>query len=222
MLKITDKIAVRTFKEDNVEVISDMPIEDLNYIVDAVKNDALDYLPKLGSGSYGDVYEYKGYAIKTLFREDDEFKDDGRNNDVQALKDLSHLDCVPKIYAVINNKTMIVERIQGLRIKDVCEYGKAMDGVCLDRQFKRRFDDSLTNIILGGYSPEDVHEGNVMIEAGTNLPKIIDTGWFKRHHENCEEATVEELKCNVEGYSKAQRWAGYAIDRYLDRFVQIV
>lgn len=203
------------FNITNVEIISAIPEEDLNHIVDMVKRDNLNVFEKIGDGSYSKVFGYKDYAIKSLV-EGYEFGDNcGETNDVQALRDLSHLDCVPKIYAVIDNQTMIVERIRGLTVKAVCTHGQKSDKIKVDDNFKKKFDDSLVDIMLSGYDPEDVHENNIIIEEGTNKPKIIDLGWFKKHKYS-EEKSIEVLKTRVTGYSNAQSWAGNVINQYLD------
>lgn len=198
----------------NIEIFSHMPEADLNHITDMISRNNLNIFDRLGSGSYGEVYGYKGFAIKML--DESEFCDDGENNDVEVLQNLAHLDCVPKLYAVVDKSIMIVERIRGLTIRDITEQGKEMDTINLDERFEEKFDLSLKAIIDSGYSPNDLHESNVMIEEITNNPKIVDVGWFKRHHwTKGNYSDVDEIVGSIDGYSRAHRWTGNAVSRYV-------
>lgn len=198
----------------SIEIFSHIPEVDFNHMTEMIRRDNLAIFDRLGSGSYSSVYGYKGYAIKQL-QEDYTF-DDGENNDVEILKNLSHLDCLPKLYAVIDDNVMIVERIRGLTVGAITDKGVKNDSINLDERFKEKFDLSLKQIIESGYSPRDLHENNVMIEEITNNPKIIDVGWFKKHHwKDNDYSDVEEIAESVDGYTGAHRWTGGAIDRYL-------
>src|SRR5690606_24508914 len=95
-----------------VEIIENMSMDDLYAIIDELNNNNFRNFEKIGSGSYGHVWGYGDYAIK-------KFKDrnDKQNRDIQVLKDIGHLDCIPTLYAVIDDHVMILERVKGKTIR---------------------------------------------------------------------------------------------------------
>lgn len=185
-------------KEIKVEKIKDIDNDILEYITELYKNDELYRLKYIGNGTEGVVYEYKNYAIKKLH-----LRSSDRSNDIQVLKDLQELDFIPNIYATINNDLLIVDRIYGEILK---EYARKMDYKEIDipREFAKVWDEMLLQIIKLGYSPNDLHSENVMIDENNNI-KIIDVGWFEKHNDNY--STESEMRENS-GYETAQSFSG--------------
>lgn len=200
-----------------VEYFNEIPYEDLKCIMEGVSN--LDKhkedvnLKKIGQGSSSKVYSYKNYAVKKLI-EGYEFGT-SRDNDVSVLKDLSHLDCIPTIYAVLNNSTLIMQLVNGVTVNDFCEGSIKHRNITVDDEFVEKWDDALLSIIAGGYSPHDLHEHNVMIEEGTSNPIMVDTGWFFKHGNEYDIRDKDSLRSN-ESYSRANRWAGRVIRDYVE------
>lgn len=204
----------------NVEIVNDINHDDLCTIIstlyDCSYSDAK--FEFLGSGSYGDVYGYKEYAIKKLF-ESEEFNH-SRCNDIQPLKDLAHLSCIPKLYAIIDDDTIVVERIFGATVDQCCNEGKMLDKITIDESLVEKWDEALLEVISNGYSPDDLHESNVMIEIGTNRPVFVDLGWFYKHNGEYDVNDKNSLKSD-KNYYRANQWAGRAIREFAERYASI-
>jgi RIO-like serine/threonine protein kinase len=192
----------------NIEIVNQIPQEDLNYIAQKFKDGELAELQTIGRGSFGKVYGYKDYAIKRLFDETNE-----KNRDIAVLKDISHLECIPTLYATIDNKLLISERIYG---KTVEMYSSDISNPYnIDDRIIEDWHNALFSVIREGYSPDDVHENNVMISRDGEL-KIVDVGWFFKH--GCEPNHFDDDSVKNEyGYERAEQWAGYHLKRYINR-----
>ncbi|AYP68193.1 kinase [Bacillus phage vB_BcoS-136] len=196
---------------EKIEVIGNISQDDLDFIIEAYEND--DFISKfdtIGSGTYGRVFGYKDYAMKR-FKD----KNNARNVDIEVLKDLQHLDCIPKIYATINDEVIIMERIHGVTVKDYCERDKTM-GVEIDKTFLDLWDEALISVIKSGYSPDDLHESNVMIDIKTVTPKFVDVGYFFKHGKDDSYTDIHTMRRDY-GYSRAEMWTGTAIKAHLRR-----
>ena len=210
----------------DVEIVNHIDYDDLRFIIDSLNsgricdmNNAYDNgLEVLGSGSYGDVYGYKGYAIKKLYGDNNFEKK--RCNDIQSMKDLSHLSCIPKLYAIVGGDIIIIERIFGVTVNQYCNEGIDDDSITVDESFVEKWDNALLDVISNGYSPDDLHEHNVMIEFETNRPVLVDLGWFHKHGMHYDTNDKNDLRSN-DSYLKANRWAGQVIRDYVDRYASI-
>lgn len=191
-------------KEVEVEIINFIPQEDLDHIIDIYKNDEFDEMDYLGSGSYGTVYGYKDYAIKKIYDTDPH-----GSSDAKVLKDISHLDSIPTLYAIIDEHTLVVERIRGKTVKD---YSYDLKNPWkIKKDIINQWEDILISILKLGYSPHDLHESNVMIEEKTGTLKVVDVGFFKKHG-NDDANTYKSDR----GYDNAQSWAGRVLRDYVD------
>lgn len=223
-IETSGKFSIRASdKNYKIEIVNHINYDDLSFIVHNIDRIEMgtnrNTFEKLGEGSYGTVYGYKNYAIKRLY--DSDFDNKGYCNDIQALKDLAHLDCIPSLYAVINNDVIITERIFGVTVDEYCNgYHYEGNKSLINESFVRKWDEALFNVILNGYSPEDLHESNVMIEFETCRPMFIDLGFFRKHNTSYDFNDEDSIRSN-EGYSKANRWTGKTIREYVDSYASI-
>lgn len=195
----------------NVEIVNEIAQEDLDYMVNTIKNCELANFEKLGQGWYSNVYGYEKYAVKIL--KDSYDFDNHECRDVKVLKDLSDLECVPTLYAVIDNRIMITERVFGVTVSDVYECNEKAVDVDLNHSFLDKFEEYLIDVIVGGYSPQDLHGENVMIDLNTNKPKFVDTGWFRRNNREfdlIDFIEMDSIKSDV-GYYRAMNSCGARI-----------
>lgn len=199
----------------SVEMVTNMPIEDIYYLLDLIDSsqwgmaNAFETLEWIGSGSFGRVYGYKDYAIKYL----KDINDD--NNDIDVLKALKHIEAIPTLYAVIDDRILIMERVYGMTVRDYCNYGKDDNNKYgLDWGFMNDFDNALLEVVKAGYSPHDMHESNVMIDSRTKKPRLVDVGFFKPHNEEYDNYDIHTIKNSDRGYSNADRWTGTALRNY--------
>jgi tRNA A-37 threonylcarbamoyl transferase component Bud32 len=193
-----------------VELVNEIPMEDVETILKSYEGN-FGSLRMIGSGSYGDVFGYEQYAIKRFQYES------SMNRDIDVLKDISHLDFIPTLYAVIDDCVMIMERVEGKTVRDYCNYGMDDGNIAnVDHSFIEMFEENLIEVIKNGYSPEDLHESNVMIDFKTNTLKMVDVGYFKKHYSDYDNFDIHSIKKNV-GYSTANTWTGRALQRYIDK-----
>lgn len=202
----SDDRPIATMVDDiKIEIVNCLPQQDLNYIINLYRHNKLSFLDLLGEGANGVVYEYEDYAIKLM----EEFTDPSESNDIEALKDLQHLDCIPTLYAVVNDELLIMEKIRGLTVEDYFE-DEMEYFIKIDSDFVKKWDNALIEIIKEGYTPDDLHPKNVMIEIDTMMPKIVDLGWFYKHNEDHSESSIEDIKDN-RGYKRAEYWTGRSL-----------
>jgi tRNA A-37 threonylcarbamoyl transferase component Bud32 len=165
---------------------------------------------RIGSGSYGTVYGYKGFAIKYIHD-----PSDYGNNDVQALKDLSHLDCIPTLYAVVDNRLIITDKIIGENVKSYVH--KDDNSLNIGEEILDHLNDILSSILFNGYSPQDVHWNNVMIETSTKTLKIVDLGFFFKHEKEYNDNNYS----TDDGYQDALDWVGKDFRKYFRKLNEL-
>ena len=181
---------------NTIEVIQPMPLSDLMFFIDLVnegghKSRKADSLQKLGRGAFGTVLGYKDYAIK-YFRDGASCYDHRDSNniptgeirDAYILKELQSIKAIPRIYAVIDNIAVIMEKVDGenaddYRMRVRQEYYKPERNY-ISPDFNKVFEESLKDILHLGFDPHDLHGYNVMVCRKTGLPKIVDVGLFKK------------------------------------------
>lgn len=179
-------------KDTKVEVVTPLLKNDLYHMVDIVisgaESDKFCRLKTLGYGNFSVVKEYRQYAIKYITNMDelDDIGDTeiqkGTIKDAIILKRLKNIKGLPKLYAIIDNKAMIVEQIDGITFESYYEeilYGSCYLGY-ISKNFYDEFVEILRNIIeIGNHIPLDIHTDNVMVDRNTGKPVIIDVGLFK-------------------------------------------
>lgn len=183
----------------DVELINEIPQQDLDYMMNLIEKGkrALDKeLERLGRGAYGTVYGYKDYAIKILNGYEEGFNScDAETNDGDILEGLQSVKYVPKLYAKIENRAIIVSRVRGLTVS---EYVKAMrNGKCenfINPSFNTAFEEALKDVVMLGYKPYDLHDCNVMIDYDNGLPIIVDVGLFSRWDKSFKDRNSIDLR----------------------------
>ena len=159
-----------------VEIVNPIGKDFLKEVVNAyLMNDFQNRFDILGSGSYGYVYGFDEYAIKFIY---DLSEMELACNDVEVLKSLSHLNFIPKLYAVIDDVVLIVERIFGKTVMDYVAMPN--NPYNINESILDEFENALFEIIKCGYTPYDLHKNNVMIDKNGKI-KIVDVGFFKLH-----------------------------------------
>lgn len=196
-------------KRSNIEIIEDIPHHDVMHIVRLYENDELDgELAILGRGVCGKVYGYKNYAIKKFHAS--RYKD---NKDIQILKDLRHLDCVPNIYAVIDDGGLIImERVFGMTVGSYVDNDRE-NSLNIGEEFMEKWRKALKDVIKAGYSPQDMHGHNVMIDTRTIEPKLVDVGFFTKRTHSDTYIDFEEDS----GYKTAEQMCGSELRIYLKK-----
>lgn len=215
------KELVVTIANHEVEFISNISMEILYEIiswidsgrVDMFKHENIKYIDE---GSYSEVFKcHDKYAIKMLLNENN-----SENKDIQALKDLKHLDCIPTIYAVIDRKYIIIDFVDGITVRRYCEESRNNPYNLEKEKTLNYWEDALCSIVLEGYTPDDLHTSNVMIEKATGELKIVDVGWFYKHRKQYDKEDLERIRNNY-GYSRADRWTGRELRGFFDRLERV-
>lgn len=203
------------FSGQKVEVVNSILDTDLEFMANLIQKgryspEGLNQLEKLGNGGFGHVYAYKNFAIK-FFTSGIEGTD---NHDIKVLKDLQHLDCVPRLYAIVDNRAMIVSRVEGTTI------GRYMMDVednhipnYVNPEFNIYYREALCDIVRAGYRPEDLHEYNVMIDSNTGLPVIVDVGLFRPLREplGSNEVDLDDFSSTRDAID----WVAYPMEKYI-------
>lgn len=142
----------------DIKLINPTPQEDIDYITDLYMNDTFyNQLETIGSGSMGEVFRYKNYAIK--WGED--------LNDGKILEQFQDSNLFPKLYFYHDDFI-------------VMEYLEITHGY---RYFERNVDIDFEGIDIfkycyeKGYIPYDIHEENVIVTNNDEM-KIVDVGSF--------------------------------------------
>jgi serine/threonine protein kinase len=176
--------------ENKIEIVNPIPLDDLYHMVSIInkghRSEEFINLERLGSGAFGTVVAYKNYAIKYIRDEDKRCtRDRGGNkisdelSDATILKDLQHIPCIVKLYAVIDNIAIIVEKVDGM-IAEKYSYNGWKQENFINIDFAEAFENALKGILHKGYYPKDLHAENVMIDRKTGMPVIIDVGLFAK------------------------------------------
>lgn len=160
---------------DDVEIFNNANRDDINEINDMLISGDIRKLRVLGTGAEGIVYEYGNYAIKVN-------KYGDYLTDCKILKDLHQLDFLPKLYAIIEDKAIISEKINGNTMSAIMKSRKIFN---TDIDMYDYFVDMLLDIVDSGYSPWDMHQENIMICEKTSKLKIVDVGLFQRTNIEC-------------------------------------
>lgn len=179
-----------TTARNRVEVVTPLPLEDLTFMVEEINNGLKsDELTVLGRGHFGKVVGYKNFAIKYVAGGSNSYNGYGDYNrsgnellDAYVLKQLQSVESIPRLYAVVDDNAIIIEKIDGMTMqqyKTQMEDSSKMDNfISLD--FVKAHEEAMRDILMQGLVPHDLHMDNVMIDKNTGLPKIIDVGLFKR------------------------------------------
>ena len=214
-------------KKLKTEIISPIPLDDLQHILKAIEDNREKIFPKrekdeyrrnnqrrfhgclplefIGSGSFGLVYGYKEYAIKVnkrVYPSESEIKN--QMNDKNVLRKLNHVSCLPKLYAIIEDDIIIMERIRGKTVEDYFWEGGYKNNPLEKLAFESIRDD-IYEIVSCGFTPFDVHENNVMIDYQTGKFRIIDTGYFREEH-TCEFSDIEDNSGYGQAISYIDSW----------------
>lgn len=193
-----------------VELFGDISENDILRIVESKNKEyPMRDLEVIGSGSFSRVYTHNGYAIKHITRPNDL----NNCNDIQAFKDLRDCKYIPKLYAIIDNDIIVMERINGQTIGDYRRSIRNGLETTIGEGFMNDFKDALVSIISMGYSPHDTHHDNVMVDYNNNIPRIIDLGWFFKHY---KEFNSNEDMSKEDNYLTAMEWAGTVIEECID------
>lgn len=178
-----------------IEVVNPIRKDFLKEVVNAyLMDDFQNRFDILGSGSYGYVYGFDEYAIKFIY---DISEMEFACNDVEVLKSLSHLNFIPKLYAVIDDIVLIVERVFGKTVMDYVVMPN--NPYNINESILDEFESALFEIIKCGYTPYDLHRGNVMIDKNGRI-KIVDVGFFKLHE---YDGDIHEYYKHNDGYKEA-------------------
>lgn len=169
---------VREFK--GVKIYNDsIPQHDLDYLIhlmkqgeEAMKED----LKQIGRGQYGTVFGYKEYAIKFARRQ--RYSELEESEDAGVLKHLQHLDFIPRLYATYGTEYMIVSRVRGTTVEKFLDARMSGGSPYINPKFNNAFREMLKDIVQAGWIPHDLHSKNVMIDAKTGMPMIVDVGFF--------------------------------------------
>jgi len=159
-------------------------LDDFEYICSKLENavmgrDNLDDWDELGHGAQAIVFGYKDYAIKVFQH------GYWRSHDISVLGQLQHLEHVPRLYGVFHHnkevKAVIMSKVDGYTISSYrykVRSGKIDNFV--STRFNHVYKELIKDIMRAGFSPDDLHSGNVMIDKHTGLPVIVDFGEFDK------------------------------------------
>lgn len=205
-------LGVIEYPRMKVEIFNHIPQSDLDYIIQNYSEGTAEKnFETLGRGAYGKVLGYKNYAIKRFHDSTSR-----SNRDISVLKDIGYLDCLPNIYACVENpdaqyKIMITERVKGITIGDYLEKDKC-NTANVDFNFVKKFENALLKVVEAGYNPQDIHNFNVMIDMERKEPIIVDVGLFYKHGKKYK--TIEEMRKN-DSYRSAVGWTGDSLKKYI-------
>lgn len=180
------------FKQNKVDIVSPMPLEDLQTIVDSMneykyRQRTPEGFDSLGRGHFGTVFGYKDYAIKYVSGGQSAYSGYSGNDkkeiqDAYILRQLEDIPSVPKLYATIDNEIIIMERVHGLTIKQYIEQmedAEKMDNF-IHVDFIDTYKEIMKDILMIDMMVKDLHSDNVMVCKRTGLPRIIDVGLFRK------------------------------------------
>lgn len=230
---VIEKGIKESFNDKRVEIIQPLPLDDLIHMMDAIsegyESEKANKLDSLGRGAFGTVLGYKDYAIK-YFRNgksqwdsastENKLPDGNKLTDAYILKELQSIPSIPRIYAVIDDRAIIMERIDGDTCEDYADnvrnskYKKNY----ISKDFNNVYRNALVEIANLGFEPYDLHGHNVMVCRKTGLPKIVDVGLFRK-------ITSEELmkeyqsneKFEITPMRQAISWVADSMNQYIER-----
>jgi hypothetical protein len=183
-----------------------IPVEDIDYISHLYKTKTFKQeLEELGSGHFGNVYAYKDYAIKVIHRPS------SRNRDIEVAKEICHLPFIPTMYADIDREVIIYERIEGTTLSKYLANDRD-NSLNLSEKTIVQFEKQMYEIIRLGWSPDDLHGDNIMIDKEGNLI-FVDLGYFVKH--NKDFCGCEEFMRRDRGFKHSSDMAGEAIYIYV-------
>jgi serine/threonine protein kinase len=213
---------------NEIEVVAPIPLPDLMHMVDILNkgfnSEEFISLERLGAGAFGTVVGYKNYAIKYIREvrrprnETDLTFLSEEASDAYFLKALQPIKAIPRLYAIIDNNVIIMERIDGITVDDYKH--EVNNGICenyIDESFNEVFEHSLKEILHLGYVPIDLHGQNVMICKKTGLPRIVDVGMFKETDKN-NFSDIDKINLyNCWDTSSAIDWVSRPMSRYIEQ-----
>ena len=190
-------------------VVNEIPQHDLDYIKYLLEEQRFKKeLKFIDAGAFGQVYRYKNYAIKTY--EDEE--------DGEILHKLQGLDCYLKLFCYMPDEMMVTEFLEDY--KDACDY--FMGGMKLDpEEIREKIKQIFHETYKRGFSPRDLHAGNIMFNIETKDFKIVDVGKFRKYvrvrgliNNDGYEFLEDTIKYGSDGYEfiKVQRALGIDAD----------
>lgn len=190
--ELTKEPTPARFKQNKVDIVSPMPLEDLQTIVDSMnqykhRQRTPEGFDSLGRGHFGTVFGYKDYAIKYVSGGQSAYSGYSGNEekeiqDAYILRQLEDIPSVPKLYATIDNEIIIMERVHGLTIKQYIEQmedAERMDNF-IHVDFIDTYKEIMKDILMIDMMVKDLHSDNVMVCKRTGLPRIIDVGLFRK------------------------------------------
>lgn len=197
-----------------------IPQHDLEYLVTLMENgsEKLDEdLKELGRGQYGTVYGYKDYAIKYSRKHVNWHKEHDEPEDAVILKELQEFNFIPRLYATYGSDFMIVSRVRGMTVNDFVN--KRMQGrnLYINPRFNEVFKQALRQIALAGFDPNDMHSKNVMVDAKTGMPMLVDVGFFEKLSDGMLKMVKDSHSIDDELYSiqNAIEWVCERTERYI-------
>ena len=220
-MKISEEQVIELINNGGIKIVNNISISDLCTIINESFMEFRNF-EKLGHGSYGDVFGYNDYAVK---RFKNYLNEDNLSEclDAEILIELDEVKSVPKLYAVVYDEILIMERVYGYTVGDYCEdYNNEVNNpIGIDEEFIDKFKNALLDIVKAGYTPKDLHEYNVMIDSRNKEPKIVDVGLFRRHNQRYDNSDIHSLESN-NGYMTANSWTGSTLRRFVNTHSDIM
>jgi len=209
---------VREFK--GAKIYNDsIPQHELEYLVTLMENgsESMDEdLKELGRGQYGTVYGYKDYAIKYSRRHVHWHKGD-EPEDAQTLKELQQFDFVPRLYATYGSDFMIVSRVRGTTVDEFVNKRRSGKSAFINPRFNVAFKQMLRDIAMAGFEPNDMHSKNVMIDAKTGMPVLVDVGFFEKYSPQMMKyiKNTNSLEDEIDAIQNAIGWVCERTEKYI-------
>lgn len=190
-------VGIMPTPNNRVKIVTPLPLMDMQAILNGMNQyeqtrKAPDDFEVLGQGYFGEVFGYKGYALKYVSGGQSSYSgygETGNTNgeilDAFVLRELQCVPAIPRLYGVIDNKIIIMEKVDGMTVrqyKDQMEDVDKMDNF-IDVNYIKEHKEIIKDILMAGWIPVDLHRDNVMIDRKTGRPRIIDVGLFKKMHE---------------------------------------
>jgi predicted Ser/Thr protein kinase len=154
--------------KNKVIQVNNIAIEDYQYILNMFyENTLYDKCEVIGVGGWSIVFGYKHYAIKHF-----QCQNVINKQDPIILTLLQDIKTFPKLYFYIAEQIMVSERVMGANINNVLR-----QNIQPVTQWLEVLESSLNQVVTKGYTPNDVHEENVIID-NNGIPRIVDVGAF--------------------------------------------